>query len=70
MGNNKKKIPAPSTSLSTKWVQLLSWFLLFSMLVTDKLMNIPEPPIPEHWYGIVFGVASASKLLEMLKIKG
>ena len=54
-------------------VQSLAWLSLFGMFIVDKVMHIPAPPLPEYWYGVVFGVASfgkaASKLMSRRKRK-
>ena len=53
--------------LPFKYVQILSWFSLFAMFIVDKLMKLPDPPLPEYWYGIAFGTASAGKINDLIK---
>jgi hypothetical protein len=47
--------------LSQSLVQALSWLSLFTMFITDKVLHIVIPPLPDYWYGVVFGVAAFGK---------
>jgi hypothetical protein len=51
--------------MSQSWVQTLSWVSLFGMFVADKVLHVVVPPLPEYWYGVVFGVAAFGKVVSL-----
>lgn len=67
MGNDEKKEITKAQELPFKYVQILSWLSLLGMFIVDKLLNMPDPPLPEYWYGIAFGTASAGKINDLIK---
>jgi len=36
------------------------------MFILDKVLHLILPPLPEYWYGIVFGVAAFGKAASIL----
>jgi hypothetical protein len=58
--SNKAKV-----GMSQALVQTLSWFSLFTMFLADKVFHIVVPPLPEYWYGVVFGVAAFGKVASL-----
>jgi len=63
---NNEKV---SIGLSQTIVQLLSWLSLFGMFVVDKVLHVIMPPLPDYWYGVVFGVAAFGKAASILMNK-
>lgn len=56
-------MPETSKSLGlSRWIiQLLAWVSLFTMFFVDKVLSLVQPPLPEHWYGVLVGVAIFDK---------
>ena len=63
---DKIKDKAVSIGLPQAIIQLLSWLSLFVMFILDKVLHLILPPLPEYWYGIVFGVAAFGKAASIL----
>lgn len=41
--------------------QSLAWGALVLVFVSDKIMGVVVPPIPDHWYGVLIGIAIFDK---------
>ena len=54
-------------TLPAKYVQVLSWFSLFSLIIIDKVLGLINPHLPEYWYAVLFGTASESKIHAIIK---
>jgi hypothetical protein len=64
-----KELKKPRIGLSQSLVQTLSWISLFGMFLVDKVFHMAVPPLPEYWYGVVFGVAAFGKVASIAMLK-
>jgi hypothetical protein len=39
------------------------------MFLVDKVFHVIVPPLPDYWYGVVFGVAAFGKAASIIMTK-
>lgn len=64
--NNHKYEPE---GLPLRTIMRNAWLAMLLMFIVDKVLHLVIPPLPEYWYGIVFGVAISGKLIDITRKK-
>jgi len=56
------------TGLSEKTIQIMAITILVVLVIADKILAHIQPPLPEYWYGLLFGVSVlGTQITQILK---